>query len=65
MPILIMHGAADTFVPDYMSDEIYKENPSIILRKFEGADHAACYLAETEGYLALADGFVDKCLEEK
>ena len=64
VPILLIHGDADTFVPDYMSDEIYAANPSIILRKFAGADHAACYLSDSAGYLALADGFVDKVLLE-
>ena len=62
VPILIVHGDADTFVPDYMSDEILAANPSIILRKFSGADHAASYLADTENYLALVDGFVDENL---
>ena len=62
VPILIVHGDADTFVPDYMSDEILAANPSIILRKFSGADHAASYLADTEGYLSLVDGFVDENL---
>ena len=60
VPILVVHGDADTFVPDYMSDEIYASNTNIILRKFSGADHAASYLSDTEGYLELVDGFVDE-----
>ena len=64
VPILLIHGDADTFVPSYMSDEIHAINPSIIFKKFAGADHAVCYLSDPEGYLALADGFVDKVLLE-
>ena len=60
IPILLIHGDADSFVPDYMSDEIAAENPSIILKKFPGADHAASYLADTDGYLKLICGFVDE-----
>ena len=65
VPVLIVHGDGDTFVPDYMSDEIFRANPNIILRKFSGAEHAASYLADTEGYLRLVDGFVDDCLERR
>lgn len=62
VPILLIHGEADTFVPAYMSDEIYAANPNIILKKFPEADHAVSYLCDTDGYLALADGFVDDVL---
>ena len=65
VPVLIVHGDGDTFVPDYMSDEIFRANPNIILRKFPGAEHAVSYLADTEGYLRLVDGFVDDCLERR
>ena len=64
VPILILHGDADSFVPDYMSDEIAAQNPAVILKKFAGADHAASYLADTEGYLSLVDGFVDEHVKE-
>ncbi len=65
VPILIIHGDADSFVPCYMSREISAENPSVRLEIFEGADHAACYLKDREKYNALVDAFVDKALEEK
>ena len=64
VPILLMHGESDTFVPDCMSDAIYNSNPKIKLEKFPQAEHAACYLSETERYLAIADGFVDDALKE-
>ena len=64
VPILLMHGEGDTFVPDYMSDKIHASNPKIRIEKFPGADHATCYLADTERYFALADSFVDEALKE-
>ena len=60
VPILVIHGDGDTFVPDYMSDEIYRANTNVILRKFQGADHAASYLSDTPRYLRIVDGFVDE-----
>ena len=62
VPILLIHGDADTFVPDYMSDEIHAANPNTILKKFAGAEHAVAYLCDTDGYLALVNGFVDEVL---
>ncbi len=64
VPILLVHGEADTLVPYYMCDKIHTANPSTVLKKFPGADHAVSYLCDTEGYLALADGFVDEVLKE-
>ena len=63
IPILLIHGDADTFVPDYMSDEIKAQNPSVILEKIPGAEHAVCYLADTERYVSLFDGFADENLK--
>ena len=62
IPILIIHGAEDSFVPCYMSEEIQAKNPSIILEKIEGADHAVSYLADTERYRSVTDGFLKKAL---
>ena len=63
-PILLFHGEADTFVPDYMSDEIYEANPSIILKKIPEAGHAVCYLCDAEGYRSVFNGFRDEVLKE-
>ena len=65
IPALIIHGDADSFVPDFMSDEIARENPEIELVKFPGADHAASFLSDEEKYLSLIDGFVDRILGGK
>ena len=65
VPIMIIHGDADSFVPCYMSREIAAENPSIRLEIFEGADHATSYLMDSKKYNDLVDAFVDEALEEK
>lgn len=62
VPVLIIHGDADTFVPVSMSEEIQRANPSIILEKVEGADHAVSYLKDTDRYTVLVKDFSQKIL---
>lgn len=62
VPILIIHGDADDFVPFSMSEEIQKANPSIMLEKIEGAEHAVSYLKDTERYTSLITKFKDEIL---
>ena len=64
IPILIIHGDADRFVPYSMSEEIKAANPSIILEKIEGAEHAVSYLKDTERYVSLVNAFKDRFLED-
>ena len=64
VPILLIHGESDSFVPAYMSDEIYAMNPSITLEKFDGADHAVCCLYDTEAYFELVNAFINRALSE-
>ena len=64
VPILIIHGDADTFVPFSMSEEIQRANPSIILERIEGADHAVSYLKDTEAYTAAVAKFTKEVLGE-
>ena len=64
VPILIIHGDADRFVPYSMSEEIKAANPSIILEKIEGAEHAVSYLKDTERYVSLVNAFKDRFLED-
>lgn len=51
VPILFIHGEADTFVPCYMCDEIY-EHCASPKRKLivPGAAHAESYYKDTESY---------------
>ncbi len=54
VPILIIHGQADTFVPCDMSVDIHRACPSMIrLELFEGAVHAGCYLVDPQRYRSI------------
>ena len=62
VPILIIHGEDDTFVPCEMSD-IVLENPALVTRcTFPGADHGFSYLVDTPRYRKLVTLFVEKGL---
>lgn len=63
IPILFIHGDADTFVPSWMCSEIYKNCASrkdILIIK--GASHAECYYKDTKGYEGKVRSFL-KSLE--
>lgn len=63
VPILIIHGEADGFVPCEMSEEVYLANPEKITRvTFSGADHGLSYLADTPRYRRVVTEFVQKVL---
>ena len=51
IPVLFIHGNADTFVPWYMSDKNYKScssNKKIF--KVDGAGHVLAYMVDPDGY---------------
>ena len=51
VPILLIHGEADGFVPCRMSENIRQANPEQVTRiTFPGADHGFSYLADTPRY---------------
>lgn len=63
VPILIIHGEADSFVPAEMSESVYKANPKMITRyTFPGAEHGISYLVDTERYRKLVTEFLNKVL---
>lgn len=65
VPILIIHGESDSFVPCEMSD-IVSENPAMITRcTFPGADHGFSYLVDTPRYRKIVTDFVEKALAPK
>ena len=65
IPILIIHGESDSFVPCEMSD-IVSENPALITRcTFPGADHGFSYLVDTPRYRKIVTDFVEKALAPK
>lgn len=59
VPILMIHGSADTFVPVSMCEKIYK-NCASPKRKLivEGAAHAESYYKDTEAYETALDEFI-------
>ena len=63
IPILLIHGDADNFVPCKMSQEIYnacKNHGTFIT--IPDAGHALCYMVSTVQYEEAVTGFVQKIL---
>ena len=63
VPIMIIHGEDDTFVPPEMSKVIQEANPELVTRhSFPGAYHALSYMVDTPRYEALVKEFMRKVL---
>lgn len=63
IPILIIHGEDDTFVPPEMSQCIQEANPKMVTRyTFPGAYHALSYVVDTPRYHAIVKDFMNKVL---
>lgn len=61
VPILLIHGEEDRFVPEYMSRRIEEANPAMVERvTFPGADHGISYLADEERYRKVTGEFLQK-----
>lgn len=60
IPILLIHGEADDFVPRYMSDAIAADAPAVQYHTFPGASHAISYVIDKERYIGLVKEFLDK-----
>lgn len=58
LPILLIHGDNDMFVPHYMSQEIYKVCKNAKLEIFEGAAHGVCCLKDAERYRNIIADFI-------
>ena len=64
VPILIIHGESDGFVPAVMSKQAQLANPEMITREtFPGADHALSYLSDTPRYQQIIRKHIARCLE--
>lgn len=65
VPILLIHGEDDRFVPCDMSREIYAACKSpITLETFPDAGHGISYILDCERYERVVKKFVTKCLSE-
>ena len=60
VPILLIHGEKDDFVPQYMSDLIAKDNPKVEYHTFAGASHGISYITDKERYINIVKEFLDK-----
>ena len=60
VPILLIHGEADTFVPEYMSREIAAASPMVDYHSFPNASHAISYMADKERYVRIVKEFLQK-----
>lgn len=64
VPILIIHGEDDRFVPAYMSEPMAAANPALVTRvTFPNAGHGMSYLMDTPRYQAMTEAFLNKCLQ--
>ena len=63
VPILIIHGEDDRFVPAYMSEPMAAANPALVTRvTFPNAGHGMSYLVDTPRYQAMTEDFLNACL---
>lgn len=63
VPMLIIHGEADDFVPCAMSETVQKANPALIQRHtFPNAGHALSYLVDTQRYWKVVTEFMSRIL---
>lgn len=63
VPIMILHGEDDDFVPTDMSRGIQEANPKLIQRHtFPGAYHALSYIMDTPRYRTLVKDFMKQVL---
>ena len=61
VPIMIIHGEGDNFVPMSMSKEVRDANPSMVeMHTFPKAGHGLSYLYDTERYERLVKEFMSK-----
>ena len=64
VPILIIHGEKDDFVPCYMSDEIYNSGKEIVTyEKFAEANHGISYMTDKKRYEKILKDFINKCIK--
>ena len=66
VPVLLIHGEADDFVPCEMSRRIHEANPSMTqLHTFPGAGHGVSFMADEERYERLVVSFSSRVLGEE
>lgn len=66
VPILFMHGEADSLINCNHSVQMHKKcrNPLSEIHLFKGAEHALSIASDPEGYEKYMTAFINRCLEE-
>ncbi len=64
LPILIMHGESDDFVPMMMSKRVADVREGISYVSYPGAGHCMSYILHREKYMSLRDKFKEDCLRK-
>ena len=62
VPVLLIHGESDGFVPCDMSREIARGNPHVRLETFPDADHALSFIKDFERYRRVCFEFLSENL---
>lgn len=63
VPILVIHGESDNFVPAEMSGVLVEANPEKVQRHtIPGADHGISFLVNTQEYCRIVSEFMEKVL---
>ncbi len=66
LPLLLIHGDKDGFVPHYMSEEICDARPqNTTLVTVHGADHALAYATDSDLYSRTVNDFTDRVLNDR
>jgi len=64
IPVLLIHGKEDGFVPFSMSEDIAKAaKERVHFCAFDGADHGMSYIVNPQGYMAAVNDFKNKYLK--
>lgn len=65
VPILVIHGERDNFVPCKMSKQIAENsNGNVEFHSFPGAGHGFSFMTDPDRYKKIATDFFEKCLEK-
>ena len=62
IPLLIIHGTDDRFVPCSMSEEIAAANPLVQREVFDGAGHVMSFLTDEPRYRTIIRDFMERTL---
>ena len=64
IPILLIHGKSDDFVPYQMSEKIYSFNSTLIEKHlFNGAAHGISYMVDKDKYEKITLKFIEKIIK--